>query len=530
MSPFEYWRTVVLRLLVLAILAGMPSPLRAAPAPNSPPRLQNVSLTPVIGEHRFATLRAEIRDANLTDTFRLSISWGDGTLAQVIKYPARTRWITNSHLYYDDGQTNTASDIHVVNLRLNDSKGALFITNRQILVTNVEPQVALSVATSPDGSATERGLALTEFVVPTAASSPLGITVGPDSALWFTQSGAGKIGRITTDGVFQQFAVTNALGLGGIASGPDNRLYFCAFTDGKIGRITTNGIIKVFKIPRAVNAPPKLPLSITRGPNSTTMWFTMLGKGLGRISTTGVIGEVANLPANIINPYGIALGHDNNIWFTDWGNDLIARRAGSVVSTFPLTFLDTPRVITRGVDDAMWFTSHQNGYVGRIAADGQITRYPTGDYLPWGITAGPDGAMWFVEGRPAYCNIVRMYPNGSLRRFPLAVGADPREIVTGPDGALWFTLPGRNRIGRMQYTGSGNVVLHGQIIEPGFRDPHLVVINWGDNSPEEFFTLKPGIHTFNVAHTYPTGLEYPIQVMVTDDDTGAGIATIAVTP
>src|SRR5688572_25377930 len=121
MSPFEYWRTVVLRLLVLVILA----PLVAASAVNSPPRLQSVTITPVIGEHGVATLRAQIRDLNLTDTFKLSISWGDGTLAQVIKYPAGTRWITNYHRYYDDGKTNTPSDIHLVNLRLNDSKGAL---------------------------------------------------------------------------------------------------------------------------------------------------------------------------------------------------------------------------------------------------------------------------------------------------------------------------------------------------------------------------------------------------------------------
>jgi ABC-type multidrug transport system ATPase subunit len=36
------------------------------------------------------------------------------------------------------------------------------------------------------------------FVIPTAGSGPLGITVGPDSALWFVDSDRNTIGRVTT--------------------------------------------------------------------------------------------------------------------------------------------------------------------------------------------------------------------------------------------------------------------------------------------------------------------------------------------
>ena len=499
-------------------------PLLAA---NRPPRLQNVTITPVIGEHSLAILRGEIRDLDLQNTFKLTVSWGDGTLPQVFKYRAGTRWFTNSHFYYDDGGTNTASDTFTVNLRLNDSAGARFVTNRQITVTNTAPEVALSVAISPDRTPSEYGLELTEYVIPTGGSSPQGIAVGADNNIWFTESVGRKIGRITPAGVFREFAVTNAFGLYGIALGHDKRLYFCAFSDGKIGRINTNGAINVWKIPRAVNTPIKLPLSITRGPVANTLWFTMLGKGLGRITTTGVITDFNNLPSDIINPYGIALGPDNNIWFTDWGNDRIARRATDTgaITTYALTFLDTPRVIAPGPDGAMWFSSYQNGYIGRITTEGEITRFETGDNLPWGIVAGPDGAMWFLESRPTNCNIVRMSVDGTaVQRFALANGSEPREIVTGPDGALWFTLAGRNRIGRMRYTTTGNVVLHGRITEPGFNDRHWVTINWGDGSGSEVLALNPGIHTFSVPHTYASGPGYPITVTVLDDDTGEGMA------
>ncbi len=42
--------------------------------------------------------------------------------------------------------------------------------------------------------------AITEFPIPTAKSRPLGITAGPahTSEVWFTESQASKIGRITT--------------------------------------------------------------------------------------------------------------------------------------------------------------------------------------------------------------------------------------------------------------------------------------------------------------------------------------------
>jgi hypothetical protein len=45
----------------------------------------------------------------------------------------------------------------------------------------------------------------TEITLPTPASRPSAITVGPDNALWFTEFG--KIGRITTQGSITEFAI-----------------------------------------------------------------------------------------------------------------------------------------------------------------------------------------------------------------------------------------------------------------------------------------------------------------------------------
>jgi len=51
-----------------------------------------------------------------------------------------------------------------------------------------------------------------EYAVPTANSQPLGICLGPDRALWFTEAAAHKIGRIATTGSITEFAVPWTVG------------------------------------------------------------------------------------------------------------------------------------------------------------------------------------------------------------------------------------------------------------------------------------------------------------------------------
>src|SRR5215467_11039189 len=51
---------------------------------------------------------------------------------------------------------------------------------------------------------THRAGLITEFSIPTAKSIPFGITVGPDGNLWFTESNANRIGRISPAGTITE--------------------------------------------------------------------------------------------------------------------------------------------------------------------------------------------------------------------------------------------------------------------------------------------------------------------------------------
>jgi streptogramin lyase len=78
---------------------------------------------------------------------------------------------------------------------------------------------------------TPAGLLTGEFPTPTGRGEPLGITVGPDNNLWFTEFRAAKVGRITPAGVFTaELPVGLGTDPGGIATGPDGNVWFTSFS------------------------------------------------------------------------------------------------------------------------------------------------------------------------------------------------------------------------------------------------------------------------------------------------------------
>src|SRR5207245_2080912 len=67
------------------------------------------------------------------------------------------------------------------------------------------------------------GSTITEFIL-TNGGGPGGITQGPDQALWFTEQGSNKIGRITTTGSITEFPLPTNGTPTYITQGPDQAL------------------------------------------------------------------------------------------------------------------------------------------------------------------------------------------------------------------------------------------------------------------------------------------------------------------
>ena len=52
-----------------------------------------------------------------------------------------------------------------------------------------------------------RALAFSEFTLPSTVSTPIGIDVGSDGHLWFTEKAGNRIGRLSPDGTIVEFAI-----------------------------------------------------------------------------------------------------------------------------------------------------------------------------------------------------------------------------------------------------------------------------------------------------------------------------------
>jgi virginiamycin B lyase len=311
----------------------------------------------------------------------------------------------------------------------------------------------------------------TEYPIPTANSSPVGITAGPDGALWFTETNGQKIGRITTSGVITEYAVpTASANPQSITAGPDGALWFTELHGQKIGRITTSGVITEYSIPNL----PAQPFGITTGPDGA-LWFADGGSvggtsntnRIGRITTSGVITEYF-LPSATSGPDAITTGPDGALWFTEHGSTFKIGRitTSGVITEFPGVPSPPSGGITSGPDGALWFGTVANG-VGRITTAGTISygyySLPTPGNSVGGITTWSDGALWFSDNGPGgtASKIGRLTTSGVITEYPLPnVTAVPTSITTGSDGSLWFIEAGSGKIGRLQVPPQKGVLSH----------------------------------------------------------------------
>lgn len=285
-----------------------------------------------------------------------------------------------------------------------------------------------------------------------------GMTVGSDGALWFTELGANRIGRIATDGTVTTFAIGVSGQPHDIASGPDGNLWFTydAFGD-KIGRITTAGQVDLYNLPSSDG----YPLGIVAGADGA-MWFVeSTGNRLGSIDPGAAdpAASITEYPLPTANsfPTDIAAGPDGLLWFTEQSSDQIGRFAASSdplasLDEFPTAPGSSPFTITAGPDGAMWTVFGGTERAARVSTAGAVTvtfDIAAAGGLAEGITTGPDGRLWFVA--QSGNSIASLTVSGTLTVYPLPnPDSAPTTPVAGPDGAIWFTEA--NRIGRLDLT------------------------------------------------------------------------------
>jgi virginiamycin B lyase len=266
------------------------------------------------------------------------------------------------------------------------------------------------------GRITTSGSVTNEYPIPTASSHPEGITVGPDGAVWFAEYSGQKVGRITTAGAMVEYPVDeegyNGMSAGSIVFGKDSRIFVTGLLTSNYG---DQGVLAAMNINGSYSSQTftnidDYPNQITRGPGgSSYLWFTS-GYGIGRATLGGTVTELllGQLPDPCPGPdyEGITAGPDGAIWYTDATCGVINRQPTNLTAgtTYQLSSWAAPWGITTGPDGALWFAESSGvpgtvvGKIGRITTDGIVTEYPTSKLdFTYGITLGPDGALWFTE-------------------------------------------------------------------------------------------------------------------------------------
>lgn len=330
------------------------------------------------------------------------------------------------------------------------------IASQGLLVFGAMPANAGGTFTVTPRAAIAAGPTINEFrptgISATASSDVVGITTGPDGNLWFTDSGASRIGTITTSGSgFKEFGTPTPNATPEDIISADGNLWFTEFSSSasQIGRVTTGGSANEFAIQTGAG-----PNTLVLGPDGN-LWFTnYLNSTIGRLSPTAAAGTVAQefpVADAGTNPTDITVGSDGNLWYTEGGANGskigVMNTSGAKVASYSAT-TSAGGVgisgITLGPDGNVWYTEQNAGKIGKMTPAGAITEYSVGGSNPGPSAIVTVGAnLWFVD--QSGNAIGEITPSGAVTEYavptPNAFSADvsPVGLTLGPDGNLWFT-------------------------------------------------------------------------------------------
>ncbi len=280
-------------------------------------------------------------------------------------------------------------------------------------------------------------------------SEPEGI-VYSGNFVWLTEFGANAIADFEP---FVRGVTEYSAGLSptaypyGIAEGSDGAVWFTEFGKDKIGRIDAAGSISEFSAGITAGAGP---YSIAS--DGTNLWFTeRAGNRIGKLDIgTGRITEYsAGLTAKP-SLAGIALGPDNAMWFVesigkigriDLTTNAITEYSGGISPGSAPSFITS-------ASGMLFFSESIGDRIGQIdPTTGRITEYSNGitaGSWPYGIAKGPDGAIWFVESQTGkvgrLSGILQALAFASTPPTPAIVGQTPYKPIAASSAGLPVTM------------------------------------------------------------------------------------------
>ena len=253
---------------------------------------------------------------------------------------------------------------------------------------------------------------------------------------------------------------TASAGLGRIVGSPDGNVWFVESDANKVGRISPNGQLVEFPLPASGSASKAEDLDVA--PDGTVWVLFDSGEWIRHLRPDGSV--IRDLEIGEGYPYGreVRVAPDGNAWVTmsfDTSFVTVVNDAGYRDLTQPCE-----DALGRAADGTMWCRTDSG--IGRADA---TSSYPANNYAayPYALAGGPVGSIWFGryfggtwlsapdDGEVGYLNAA----TGQVTAFNTGSRTAPNSLVQGPDGNMWFTSIGDAKgIGHIRPDGKGGVL------------------------------------------------------------------------
>ncbi|MGI5835630.1 MAG: virginiamycin B lyase family protein [Chloroflexota bacterium] len=305
--------------------------------------------------------------------------------------------------------------------------------------------LAAVVATMAAGASAQS--APTEWSVPTFSSQPMNLAPDSEGNIWFTEFAGNKIGKVNTNGVFQEFTVpTNDSQPWGIAIDSSNRVWFTEHAAGKIGNLTPNGVFGQDNIPTANSKPTGIAIDA-----SGNVWFAESGANkIGRFSTSNSSFEEKDIPTANSQPWALAIDSSGNVWFTERAANKIGKMTPSGQFTeygIPTSGSAPTGIAIDGLGN-IWFAEYEGNKIGMMTPTGAFTEYniPTSGAKPTWVAVDKTGGVWYAgSGTNSFGRVA----NGTITEYGFSTSnSTPVGVAIDGSGNVWFTMQSANKIAK----------------------------------------------------------------------------------
>lgn len=300
-------------------------------------------------------------------------------------------------------------------------------------------RIALIAACALLLSNCDRSGGFAEVRSPVQADIPAAIAVAPDDTVWFTIEFSHAIGRVRGIEALRGGKIeridkgSENLEPLGLDVGRDGSVWFTDAPVRKISRIKPDGKIESIDLATPIAKLGKLAVAA-----DGAVWFA---EGSMYSLTRYKDGQLKRHTVETArgNPYAVAVDRSGNAWATiSNANELMrVTPQGEITAIDVPTYGSAPGDIAVDSGGAVWFMQFRTNKLARYA-DGKFEEYP----IPGekggvaGLAVAPDGAVWFAMLRR---HALGRFHRGAFKEFPLPrADARPVSVAVDSKGNIWY--------------------------------------------------------------------------------------------